>query len=67
MDTKPSEVLYYPNFNPNDLAGIKQSLLLYDRVNLIAPVTTPLMGSVLADSPGEELADVDKKGLFTRI
>jgi len=61
MDTKPSEVLYYPNFNPNDLAGIKQSLLLYDRVNLIAPVTTPLMGSVLADSPGEELADVDKK------
>jgi len=62
MDTKPSEVLYYPNFNPNDLAGIKQSLLLYDRVNLIAPVTTPLMGSVLADSPGEELADVDKKG-----
>jgi hypothetical protein len=62
MDSNPSEVLYYPNFKANDLAGIKQSLLLYDKVNLIAPVTTPLMGSVLADSPGEELSEISKEG-----
>src|SRR6516164_2448682 len=36
MDKLPTEVLYYPNFDPTQLAGIKQSLLLYDKVHLIA-------------------------------
>jgi hypothetical protein len=34
-------VLCYPNFNPNDLDGVKHSLLLYDRVSVIAPTMTP--------------------------
>ncbi len=62
MDKQLTEVLYYPNFDPNDLAGIKQSLLLYDKVNLIAPRTTPLMGRVLAESPGEELSQISSSG-----
>jgi hypothetical protein len=62
MDEHVSEVLYYPNFDPNDLVGIKQSLLLYDKVNLILPLTTPLMGRVLADSAGEELSQIGRSG-----
>jgi dsRNA-specific ribonuclease len=65
MGEQPTEVLYYPNFDPNDLAGIKQSLLLYDKVNLIAPQTTPLMGRLLADSPGEELSQISGSGALS--
>jgi len=38
---KHPRVLYYPNFNLNDLDRIKHSLLLYDRVSVIAPTMTP--------------------------
>jgi len=37
-------------------------LLLYDRVNLISPKTTPIMGRVLADSPGEESSQISRSG-----
>jgi hypothetical protein len=62
MEKQLSEVLYYPNFDPSDLAGIKQSLLLYDKVNLISPGSTPLMGRVLANSSGEELSQISGSG-----
>jgi hypothetical protein len=62
MEKQLSEVLYYPNFDPSDLAGIKQSLLLYDKVNLISPGSTPLMGRLLADSSGEEISQITGSG-----
>jgi hypothetical protein len=62
MEKQLSEVLYYPNFDPNDLAGIKQSLLLYDKVNLISPGSTPLMGRLLAGTSGEELSQITGSG-----
>ena len=65
MNEKSSEVLYYPNFNPKNLPGIKQSLLLYDRVNLIAPLTTPIMGSLLSDSSGTELSQIGHQGALS--
>jgi hypothetical protein len=34
-------ILCYPNFNPNDLEGVKHSLLLDERVSVIAPTMTP--------------------------
>lgn len=40
MDNSP-RILYYPNFNLNDLDGIKHALLLYDRVCVIGPTQTP--------------------------
>lgn len=40
MPSNPG-ILCYPNFNPNDLTGIKHALLLYDRVSVIAPTATP--------------------------
>ncbi len=50
MKDKQCEVLYYPNFNSKALPSIKQSMLLYDRIKLIAPTTTPLMGTILSDT-----------------
>jgi hypothetical protein len=65
MDTPISEVLYYPNFKADDLTGIKQSLLLYDRVTVIAPASTPLMGTLLADSSGAELSNLRQSGALS--
>jgi hypothetical protein len=62
MDEHTSQVLYYPNFNPADLRGIKRSLLLYDGVNLIAPTTTPFSGSILSGSSGEDLLEISPQG-----
>jgi len=62
MNEDCSEVLYYPNLHPENLAGIKQSLLLYDRVHVIAPLTTPLMGCVLSDSDCTELDAIERHG-----
>jgi hypothetical protein len=62
MDRNSTQVIYYPNFKANDLAGIKQSLLLYDQVNLISPSRTPLVGTILADSSGEELTAIGETG-----
>ena len=62
MAENKSDVLYYPNFNPGDLAGIKQSLLLYDHVNVIAPMSTPILGSLLADSSGADLTEISRTG-----
>ncbi len=62
MNNNKSEMLYYPNFGPDALPSIKQSLLMYDRVNVIAPLTTPIIGSVLADIEGPELIEISKRG-----
>jgi hypothetical protein len=40
MPSNPG-ILCYPNFNLNDLNGIKHALLLCDRVSVIAPTATP--------------------------
>jgi hypothetical protein len=34
-------ILCFPNFNPNDLEGVKHALLLNERVSVIAPTMTP--------------------------
>lgn len=45
MKDNQSEIIYYPNFSIDNLAGIKRSLLLYDRVHVIAPTFSPGMFS----------------------
>jgi hypothetical protein len=62
MDQTSVEVLYFPNFGGKDVAGIKQSLLLYDRVHLITPSATPFSSSRFVDSPLEEPKEIKAKG-----
>jgi hypothetical protein len=57
-----TEVLYYPNFNPTDLIGIKQSLLLYDRVNVIGTPGTPYFGSILSNSDSMDFTEISNLG-----
>ena len=65
MEDTCSEVLYYPNFNPRDLNGIKQSLLLYDQVNVISPTMTPFTGSILSDGEVADLSRIENTGAVT--
>jgi hypothetical protein len=60
MPNDEPELLYYPNFRADDLSGIKRSLLLYDRVHVIAPESTPHTVVVLAE--GTRLEDVPRMG-----
>jgi hypothetical protein len=62
-----TEVLYFPNFTPEVLPSIKQSLLLYDRVNVIAPEGTPHMASVLSDSSREDVSKISDRGALEEV
>lgn len=49
MSDNYTEVVYYPNFSTKDLTGIKQSLYLYDKVNLIGPNSTQYPGTIFSN------------------
>lgn len=46
-------ILYYPNFNSKDLKGIKHSLLLCEKISVIAPTMTPRYRMPLTLTPAE--------------
>ena len=62
-------LLCYPNFNPNDLEGIKHSLLLADRVHVVAPTMTPAARIRPTQAAGAkaDIRDLHKSGALKGV
>jgi hypothetical protein len=67
MTEPPPPILYYPNFSPRSLPGIKRCLLLADEVAVVAPYSTPYMQAVLADTNDEVAQQIDRAGALGEL